>query len=193
MLTEELSRLGLSFSGDIERELEIYIAELERWKERINLTALQGRDLYRRLVAEPSWIGRQLQMSGTLLDLGSGNGSPGIPLLLSCGLARVHLVESRLKRAAFLRHVATRLPHGERILVQKSRLEDLTSCPDDIDWVTLQGVKPVEALLATLKRLFLSTTRVVWITSGTLHFPAGEKIVVPGSRTVASVVQLDQF
>ncbi|HET9218905.1 MAG TPA: RsmG family class I SAM-dependent methyltransferase [Terriglobia bacterium] len=193
MLSEELSRLGLSYSADIERELETYIGELERWKERINLTALHGRDLYRRLVAEPSWIGQQLQMSGALLDLGSGNGSPGIPLLVSCRLKRVHLVESRLKRAVFLRHLATRLPSGKRMLVQKSRLEDMTSCPDDIEWVTLQGVKPVDSLVATLKRLFRSTTRVVWITAGTRRFPAGENLVVPGSRTVASVLQLDQF
>ena len=193
MLTEELSRLGLSFSGDIEGELETYVSELERWKQKINLTALQGRDLYRRLVAEPSWIGHQLQMSGALLDLGSGNGSPGIPLFLSRRLKRVHLVESRLKRAAFLRHLATRLADGERILVQKSRLEDLSSCPDDIEWVTLQGVKPVEGLVATLKRLFRPTTRVVWITAGSLRFPTGENLVVPDSRTVASVLQLDQF
>src|SRR5262245_28177948 len=107
---------------------------MKRWNEKINLTSLQGRELCRRLVAEPSWIGRQLQLSGTLLDLGSGNGSPGIPLLLTCGLERVYLVESRLKRAVFLRHLATRLLHGERIVVQKSRLEDLSSCPEDIDW-----------------------------------------------------------
>ena len=193
MLSEELSRLGLSYSGDIERELETYVGELERWKERINLTGLHGRDLYRRLVAEPSWIGQQLQMSGGLLDLGSGNGSPGIPLLVSCRLKRVHLVESRLKRAAFLRHLAARLPSGKRMLVQKSRLEDMISCPDDIEWVTLQGVKPVDSLVATFKRLFKSTTRVVWITAGTLRFPGGENLVVPESRTVASVLQLDQF
>lgn len=193
MLTEELSRLGLSFSPDVVRGLETYVAELKRWNEKINLTSLQGRDLCRRLVAEPSWIGRQLQLSGTLLDLGSGNGSPGIPLLLTCGLERVHLVESRLKRAVFLRHLATRLLQGERIVVQKSRLEDLTSCPEDIDWVTLQGVKPVADLVATLKRLFKSTTRVVWITADSLRFPGGENIVVPGSHTSASVVQLDQF
>jgi 16S rRNA (guanine527-N7)-methyltransferase len=193
VLTEELSRLGLSFSPDVVRGLETYVAELKRWNEKINLTSLQGRDLCRRLVAEPSWIGRQLQLSGTLLDLGSGNGSPGIPLLLTCGLERVHLVESRLKRAVFLRHLATRLLQGERIVVQKSRLEDLTSCPEDIDWVTLQGVKPVADLVATLKRLFKSTTRVVWITADSLRFPGGENIVVPGSHTSASVVQLDQF
>jgi 16S rRNA G527 N7-methylase RsmG len=105
----------------------------------------------------------------------------------------VHLVESRLKRAVFLRHLATRLLQGERIVVQKSRLEDLTSCPEDIDWVTLQGVKPVADLVATLKRLFKSTTRVVWITADSLRFPGGENIVVPGSHTSASVVQLDQF
>ena len=192
-LTDELSRLQLSLSANIETKLRIYVTELEHWKRKVNLTALEGSDLCRRLVAEPCWIGRKLQMSGKLLDLGSGNGSPGVPLLLGCGLRGVHLVEARLKRAAFLRHIATRLDERERIVVQKTRLEDLDSPPKDIEWITLQGVRPVPALVDALKRLFIPTTRVVWITARGREWQAGSTIFVPQSNTAASILQLDQF
>jgi 16S rRNA (guanine527-N7)-methyltransferase len=191
LLGQELSRLGVQFSREIEAKLEIYIEELERWNGRMNLTSLAGRELARRLVAEPCWIGQQLQMSGAILDLGSGNGSPGIPIFIGCQLRRADLVEARLRRAAFLRHVAGRL--GDKsIIVHRLRLEDMASPPSP-DWITLQGVKPIASLIEALQRLFLPTTRVVWITSGGVPLPAGSRIAVPDSNTVVRVLQLDQF
>jgi 16S rRNA (guanine527-N7)-methyltransferase len=191
LLGEELARLGVQLSPEIRLKLEIYIAELERWSRRMNLTSLEGRDLVRRLVAEPCWIGQQLQMSGTILDLGSGNGSPGIPLYLGCGLQRADLIEVRVKRAAFLRNVAALLA-PENIVVHRLRLEDMTFAPRS-EWITLQGVKPVAALLKAFRRLFSPTTRVVWITSGADLLPASSTISVPDSKTVVQVLHLDQF
>jgi 16S rRNA (guanine527-N7)-methyltransferase len=191
LLGQELSRLGVQFSREIEANLEIYIDELERWNGRMNLTSLAGRELARRLVAEPCWIGQQLQMSGAILDLGSGNGSPGIPIFIGRQLQRADLVEARLRRAAFLRHVAARL--GDKsIIVHRLRLEDMVSPPRP-DWITLQGVKPIASLIEALQRLFLPTTRVVWITSGGVPLPAGSRMAVPDSNTVVRVLQLDQF
>ena len=183
----------MTLSHDAGTKLETYISELQHWKRRINLTSLDGTDLCRRLIAEPCWIGLELQMSGRLLDLGSGNGSPGIPLLLSCGLQRVHLVEVRQKRAAFLRHLAGVLREQERVVVHKVRLEELGTPPEGVDWITLQGVKPVESLVEALKQLFRPTTRVVWITSKGVSLPASKLLSVPDSNTVALVLQLDQF
>jgi 16S rRNA (guanine527-N7)-methyltransferase len=130
-------------------------------------------------------------MSGTILDLGSGNGSPGIPLFIGCRLLRADLVEARLKRAAFLRHVVSCLGN-ENIFIHRLRLEDMKPSLTS-DWITLQGVKPVSSLIQALLRLFAPTTRVVWMTSGEVFLPAGAKIHVPESNTVVRVLQLDQF
>jgi len=157
----------------------------------MNLTGLTGPELVRRLVAEPCWIGQQLQMSGSLLDVGSGNGCPGIPVCVGCKLQAAHLVEARLKRAVFLRHVASRLT-TERIIVHRQRLEDMLA-PPKVDWITLQGVKLSTTVVETLKRLFAPTTRVVWITSGVSMVPAGARVCVPNGNTVAGVLELDQF
>jgi 16S rRNA (guanine527-N7)-methyltransferase len=192
ILDEELSRLGLSFPTEVQQKLAIYIEELERWNRSVNLTALAGRDLCRRLVAEPCWIGQQLQMSGGLLDLGSGNGCPGIPLYITGGLDRVHLVEARLRRAAFLRHVASRL-HAKGLFVHRLRLEDMAEAPEAVQWITMQGVKPTPGLIACLKRLFVATTNVVWITSSGVLRREGLSLEVPDSNTRARITQLDQF
>ena len=47
--------------------------------------------------------------SGRLLDIGSGMGVPGIPLLIAKPLLTGVLVERRKKRAEFLRHVVRKL------------------------------------------------------------------------------------
>lgn len=191
-LEEELSRLGLAFSPEVCHKLELYLSELARWNRTVNLTALRGSELVRRLVVEPCWIGQELQMSGRLLDLGSGNGSPGIPLYLSRGMERAHLVEARTRRAAFLRHISFLL-NGVGITVHKIRLEEMTEA-EEVDWIVLQGVAPSVQVVGALRRLFESTTRVVWITSE--HASASRAkgtVCVPGSNTVACVLQLDQF
>jgi 16S rRNA (guanine(527)-N(7))-methyltransferase RsmG len=187
IIEQEFARLGLSISKDVREKLELYVQELERWNRTVNLTALQGAELVRRLVAEPAWIGKELQVSGNVVDVGSGNGCPGIPLYLTRGLKRVDLVEARARRAAFLRHMANKLgPDG--IVVHRARLEDVQDLPRALDWITFQGVDPSKKLLQTLRMLGAPTTRVVWITSR--EIPAevrASRISVPRSSTVAWV------
>jgi 16S rRNA (guanine527-N7)-methyltransferase len=84
------------------------------------------------------------------LDLGSGGGFPGI--VIACALAgvpgtQVHLVESNLKKAAFLRE-AVRVTHAPGI-VHAARIESLTSTLDAIivDYVTARALAPLPGLL----------------------------------------------
>ena len=191
ILERELLRLGLGNSGV--PKLTTFLRELERWNKKLNLTSLQSQELVRRLVSEPAWIGRQLQMSGVLADIGSGNGSPGLPLYITCGLNRVHLVESRVRRAAFLRHIASILdPRG--IVVHRGRVEEVGQRIPIVDWISIQAVHPSPKLLESLHPMCGPTTRVVWITSGgEAPAPQSIRLEVPTSNTVAWIFQLDQF
>jgi 16S rRNA G527 N7-methylase RsmG len=192
ILEDEFSRLGLPLPKNAEEKLAMFIRELEHWNRVVNLTSLSGVGLVRRLIAEPNWIGEKLQMSGVLVDVGSGNGAPGIPLGVVRGLERVDLVEPRGRRAAFLRHIAKQLG-SDTIFVHKVRLENMNEPPSRVDWVTFQGLDP-STLMDTLRRLFDRTTNVVWITSKEITGPRIASLIsVPGSNTVAWVFQLDQF
>src|SRR5689334_3797266 len=106
VLERELGRFQLELNPKQTSTLARYCDELVRWNTKMNLTGLTGGELVRRLVVEPAWIATQLGLSGTLADIGSGNGSPAIPLHVVSGLSETHLVEARIKRAVFLRHLA---------------------------------------------------------------------------------------
>jgi 16S rRNA (guanine527-N7)-methyltransferase len=84
--------------------LSSFLDLLFRWNRKINLTALTGvDDAIDRLLLEPLIAARYLpSRPGRLIDLGSGGGSPGIPLALATG-SEVTLVESKARKAAFLR------------------------------------------------------------------------------------------
>jgi 16S rRNA (guanine527-N7)-methyltransferase len=192
ILERELLGAGLSFSLTIREKLELYIRELERWNRTVNLTSLRGAELVRRLVVAPAWIGQQLQMSGKLADIGSGNGSPGIPLFVTCTMGGVHLIEARARRAAFLRHMAAELD-PRRVNVHRARVEDMIAL-EPVEWITLQAVRPSGPLVEALRRLCASTTRVVWITASQRPPTAGAlRVAVPWGRSEAWVFRLDQF
>jgi 16S rRNA (guanine(527)-N(7))-methyltransferase RsmG len=192
LLASELRNRSVPVSPAIEQKLVVYIQELERWNRAVNLTALRGVELVRRLVADPVWIGQQLQLSGTLADVGSGNGSPAIPLCLTRPIAHTDLIEARVRRAAFLRHI-TQILDIKRVNVRNTRLEELEASDAPVDWFSLQAVHPTAMILQAMKRLSSPTTRVVWITSvRRAPVPAADSILVPGGNTRAWVFRLDQ-
>jgi 16S rRNA G527 N7-methylase RsmG len=68
--------------------------------------------------------------SGWLLDLGSGNGYPGLPVAVSRGDLRPLLAEVSVRKAAFLRSVMEELcPSGRVVDRQIQRAEDLADEP----------------------------------------------------------------
>src|SRR5262249_7687346 len=84
------------------------------------------------------------------LDLGSGGGFPG--LVIACALAeapaaRVHLIESNGKKAAFLRaavHVT-----GAPAIVHQARIEQMgTKLAESIEVVTARALAPLSDLLS---------------------------------------------
>jgi 16S rRNA (guanine527-N7)-methyltransferase len=191
VLEEELGRFQLELNSQQISTLARYCDELVRWNAKINLTGLKGAELVTRLVVEPAWIAAQLRLSGTLADIGSGNGSPAIPLHIVSDLNETHLVEARAKRAVFLRHVVSFLKL-ENIFVHRTRLEELGAGLGSLDWISLQGVAFTAELLEAIKKISLSTTRIVWITSDPRPpIPPAERLVVPSTKTQALIFRLD--
>jgi 16S rRNA (guanine527-N7)-methyltransferase len=191
VLEKELGRFQLELNSKQLSTLARYCDELVRWNAKMNLTGLAGAELVRRLVVEPAWVASQLRLSGTLLDIGSGNGSPAIPLHVISDLSKMHLVEARTKRAAFLRHLVNFLKL-ENVLVHRLRLEDVGAEVGRPDWISLQGVAMTDELLETIKKITVSTTRVLWITSDPKPpIPPAERLAVPLTNTEALIFRLD--
>jgi 16S rRNA (guanine527-N7)-methyltransferase len=136
-------------------QLEKYFDLLKRWSARMNLTALPFSDLpdktIDRLLIEPLAAARYVTKSPiTWVDVGSGGGSPAIPLKVIRNQARLVMVESKSRKAAFLRE-AVRALKLNGTDVQNSRFEDLVEPkPPKIlaDLVTVRAVRADETLLA---------------------------------------------
>jgi 16S rRNA (guanine527-N7)-methyltransferase len=191
VLEKELRHFQLELPSQQIVMLARYCDELVRWNKKINLTGLQGAELARRLVVEPAWIGTQLKLNGVVADIGSGNGSPAIPLHVVSGLAATHLIEARAKRAAFLRHVVNFLGLAG-VTVHRTRLEELGSEVRNVDWVTLQGVALTSELIESIKPISGPTTTVVWITSDPKPPIAPiRSLRVPSTTTEVLLFQLD--
>lgn len=164
VLESELRQFQIELPPLQTRVLAAYCDELSRWNKKINLTGLTGVEMVRRLVIEPVWIGLQLKPTGVLADIGSGNGSPAIPLHVACPLQTSHLIEARAKRAAFLRHVVTTLKLSG-LQIHKARFEEAAKSLGNLDWITLQGVALDTELIDSMRQLSSTTTTIVWITS----------------------------
>jgi len=164
VLESELRRFEIELTSEQKRVLARYCDELVHWNKQINLTGLGGSDMVRRLVVGPLWVGYQLKPHGVLADIGSGNGSPAIPLHVLCEFSKAHLIETRARRAAFLRHITTTL-ELTGVITHRSRFEEIASELRPVDWITLQGLAFTEELLNSIRNIASATTTIVWISS----------------------------
>lgn len=117
-----------------ERQLDqllVYLSLLERWNDTINLTSLPLAGLpdatLEKLVGESLTAARLIgSRSGTWFDLGSGGGSPALPLKVVARTLHLTMVESRSRKVAFLRE-ASRLMRISDAEVLSGRIEDLST------------------------------------------------------------------
>lgn len=91
-----------------------YLELLKRYHKTLDLLSAQGMAQVDRLVADAKAYAVAIsehvgEPAPTVLDVGSGAGLPGVVIALMLPEARVHLVERRRRRAAFLTLVAGRL------------------------------------------------------------------------------------
>lgn len=97
-------------SGAALGKLVAYAELLERWSGRHNLVSFASREeLVERHIVDALAAAPLLTGAGTLLDVGSGAGLPGVPLLATVPGWRGTLLEPRQKRWAFLKLVIREL------------------------------------------------------------------------------------
>ena len=85
--------------------IEVYKRELLAWNEKINLIGPEAKANIDEHIAEALHAAELLRPKRQVLDFGSGGGLPSIPMAIASPDARFHLVESDMKKWAFLKHV----------------------------------------------------------------------------------------
>jgi len=90
---------------------------LERWLDAVvatpGLTGLKDRAEARRVLLDDALAGAELVagFDGSIVDVGSGGGTPGIPLAVSLPDRRVTLLEAERRKAEFLERWVEELPN----------------------------------------------------------------------------------
>lgn len=105
-------RLGITLSEDQQRMFAVYESELQKWSEKINLTAVRDLEGIRiKHFLDSLTCAKVLgDMNGkSLVDIGTGAGFPGIPLKLLYPDMRLVLVDSVGKKVEFCRQITTAL------------------------------------------------------------------------------------
>ena len=175
------TRLGLALNGEQVERLVSYGRMLERWNRTYNLTALRDPGqilshhladclavlppLQRRLAASP------VAGEGSLLDVGSGGGLPGVVLAIGQPTLQVTCVDTVGKKAAFVRQVGVELGLANLRSVH-ARVEAMSGRFDIV-----------------ASRAFATLADFVAVTRGCLA-PGGVWMAMKGQRPVDEIASL---
>ncbi len=196
-LAKRASKAGLSLPWAVIDALSAYFELLRKWNRKVSLTSLPvedaGDEAIDRLLIEPVLATKYLSAAeATVLDIGSGGGSPAIPMKLAAPGISLRMVESKTRKAAFLREVVRTLD-VDRTTVDAVRFEELLARPtlhEAIDVVTLRAVRVDRKTLAEIQSfvkpggsLFLFGTAV----------PTPPELAAPHLSPTASHVLLSQW
>jgi len=110
---------------------DAYVQEVMKFRNALNLTSIMDPEVfYDRFILPSIAMAEWIPDKGRLLDIGSGMGVPGIPLLIFKPELIGVLVERRKKRAEFIRHVVRKL--GLSAEVYDADINDLPCLRVDI-------------------------------------------------------------
>ena len=179
-------RAGVEVADDELNQLEVYFTLLAKWNARINLTALPLNpptdETVDRLIVEALAAARYFPKSHVMwFDLGSGNGSPALPLKMIRPAAALTMIEARARRVAFLREVVSVI--GLRnATVANGRFEALADrYSKTAGFVTVRAVKIDAALAQAAAHLAAPEGRLLLFRSDP------NSVIVPGFETIETV------
>lgn len=168
-ITRRAAVAGVDVAGPLASRLADYIALLAKWNRKINLTALPLEPptdaAIDRLIVEALVAARHVRSTDRrAIDIGSGGGSPAIPLNLARPELRFTLVEIKSRKSAFLREAGRELGL-ESLGVETARVEDVSSqghLAGAFDLVTVRAVRVDEALLRSVGLLLRPSGQLFW-------------------------------
>ena len=151
LLARGLGELGLSLAEGAEAKLIAYLDLLLKWNETYNLTAIREPE---RMVSHhllDSLSALPYLEAGSVGDVGSGAGLPGIPLAIAAPERPISLNEAKHKKAVFLTQAVIELGLGNAKVVH-ARAEDWRPEPL-LDCVISRAFAELAEFLAATRHL----------------------------------------
>jgi 16S rRNA (guanine527-N7)-methyltransferase len=193
-LTKRAIKAGIFLPDELASRLTAYYELLSHWNRKINLTALdQPDEAIDRLLLEPIAAARHIPNTiNSLMDVGSGGGSPAIPLKLASPTVALTMVEAKARKSAFLREAVRHL-ELDRTSVETARYEELLARPDLHEAFGVLSLRAVRVEIRTL----LTLQAFVMVGGSVMLFrgPSGPATpeVVPPLRWVGTFPLVDSL
>lgn len=162
-IAELLDPFGVSSlsPSQVER-ISTYIDLLLKWNARMNLTAVRApEEIVTRHFGESLFAARHLfpetPVNGSVIDIGSGAGFPGLPIKIWNPAVHLTLIEAQQRKATFLKEVSRAITLTN-IDVFAGRAEQYQGAK--VGLVTLRAVERFETILPTAATLAAESGRV---------------------------------
>ncbi|MFH1157875.1 MAG: 16S rRNA (guanine(527)-N(7))-methyltransferase RsmG [Pseudomonadota bacterium] len=141
---------GLDVSRETREKFNRYAELLLKWQKAVNLVGDSTlEDMAERHFLDSAQLVNHIpDKQVRLADMGSGAGFPGMVLAMM-GVSEVHLIESDVRKATFLREVSRETQ--TKVFVHDDRVEN-TIIPD-LDFVTARALAPLRDLLTMAGKL----------------------------------------
>ena len=106
LLIEGAKTFGIDLDEKAIRVFDLYLKELLKWNQKINLTAIRSeKGIVLKHFLDSLSVSPYLPEYSSVLDIGSGAGFPGIPLKIVQPALRMTLIDSVRKKIDFQRHI----------------------------------------------------------------------------------------
>lgn len=149
-----------------EKELALYEALLRKWQMSTNLVAAGTLpQVWTRHFADSAQVLEAFPAISTWADLGSGAGFPGMVMAIcskSRAGAKVHLIESDQRKAAFLRAVSRETDAPATVHLGRIE-EELPRLAGEVEGVTARALAPLSKLIEYSREHLLKNAIAVFL------------------------------
>lgn len=150
-INDRLKQNEIPFLEELPEKLNRYLALLQEWNTRMDLTAILDEEetMDKHLIDSLTVLKTGLIDSNTLMiDVGTGAGFPGMVLAMARPDLQVTLMDSQQKRLSFLEEVG-RITQTDNITIIHSRAEDgahKRELRERFDYATARALAPTNVL-----------------------------------------------
>jgi 16S rRNA (guanine527-N7)-methyltransferase len=182
---------GVGAAPELTAKIHGYVELLLKWNRKIALTTVTDpKEIVKFHFGESLFATSRYNLEKSrLADVGTGAGFPGLPLALATPTLSVSLIESNLKKCAFLAEIIREL-HVENATIFSGRMESFNSGPAKLDFITARACGQFDDLRAWAKaQLGDEGKLVLWLgeedakeVSTTPAWEWGIPDLIPGSK-----------